>query len=219
MAYFLIYFASSNESDIHVGSVCRGVNSIVSSRIERLQVNVNNLDDSSICSSVDFATNEAYFEVPMTLNAKHVSNINITAQQNRCRGLQQKEAVTLLLRLTKGSAKFYDTRKIAQRARSQEISTETFRDVSKYFKEYRFDEKLRLHAYHESPFSRCLETSAVNAPACTLCPSTLCKTRPAVPQGIAVTVFWNLMVCRQRQKEITVTIGRWIFPRMRDWNG
>lgn len=55
-------------------------------------------------------------------------------------GLHLREAVTLLMKLTNGSAKFNATGEVNQRACLCVTSIETYRDVAKHPEKYRFDE-------------------------------------------------------------------------------
>lgn len=93
---------------------------------------------STIFLSVFFVgstTEEATFEVTIAQIIEAFINVDITPQQKHSKKLQQMEAVTLLLQLTKSSAKLHATKERARKAQLQDVSVETFQNVSKHLKE------------------------------------------------------------------------------------
>lgn len=172
----------------------------------RLCANINDLNDSSLCFFVDFATNEASFEVTMTQTTKDIANVGIIVHQKHALVLQQKKAATLFLQLTRTLAEFHALKKMARRARSRGIFGETFQNASQYSKENCFHNILRPHAYHALPFFLHLENSPVDTPARTLSPSFLCKTWLAVPRRAYNGDVWNLMGCRLGERTTVLQV-------------
>lgn len=79
--------------DNHVRVFREVVSSIVSLHSERLCVNVNYLDDSSLSLFVDFATDYAKFGVTMAQIIDNVLNVGIIVRAKHAMALQQMEAV------------------------------------------------------------------------------------------------------------------------------
>lgn len=69
-------------------------------------------------------------------------NYNICKEEKRKIGTKQKDAVTLLLRLTKSFASFQCELEVSGREKLREISTNTFSDIRQNAEQYHFFDSL-----------------------------------------------------------------------------
>lgn len=120
---------------------------ILDLHLRRLCAHVSSLDDNLLFSFVDYVTDETKFYTLIIQIMWHVTKGNISDQMKTKAGLNPNEGVTLLMELTRGSAKFNKATGMARRARLRGTSTKTFRDVAKHSEKYQFDERITYSGF------------------------------------------------------------------------
>lgn len=94
-----------SEEIIPNGVFYKSGNAIVDSHIKELCADVSSFNDLSLCSFVDYASNETMIQNTMHLIMRHVKNAGISDQWKKDVCLHLGKGVTLSMGLTRDSAR------------------------------------------------------------------------------------------------------------------
>lgn len=133
----------ADRSDTRAGMFFGAMNSIFSSCIEWSLAKFNDLEDSFLCSIVKFTTDEATSKVIMALILLDMLKFVITTLKKFFRHSGRTWRWPFFSGLPGDLLGFSWTNEMLRSVRSQGVSVETFRNVFKHPKKYRFDENSR----------------------------------------------------------------------------
>lgn len=193
---------------------CGSVISAVSSHIEYLCTNFNDLYDFSLCLIVEFVTNEASCEVTVEQVIENVWYASTSSRQKHARGVQRKEALTLSFVYRQARLGYMLRARCHKEHGREKCHRKHFAMFPSITLTKMWDHMhTRLHPFLNG-LKILLQTHRFGYDIHPLC----AEISQWSLRASAMKVFWNVMRSRRERKKYSPTSGRWVFRRMDGWN-
>lgn len=180
------------------------VNAIVDLGNKLLYANVLSLADISICSHLKYVSYETSSHLTINQIAGDVSSFSVSDQIKEEVGLQRKIGMTMLMELTRRSAKFNASKKTSLRESQRGMSIEIVCDVAKHPGRYQCDESFTSCSFSAS---KSHEEDSILSGRCLLSlksPPKFCKTFALPSQINNVDPNLSMAVQQRANQKLTV---------------